>query len=232
VPQVRAGGYRIDLVVEGLDDRRLGIELDGDKYHGFDQWQADIGRQRVLERQGWHFWRCWGSSYYADKEGCFADLYQALAARGIDPLGSMSPAVSEITRHVTVGAAEEATVAPQVAAEKAPTTEAVEELSLPYEEVPPILPPTEARRPAEKVAPTGQVPMVEVGDTVRFVYVDEPENIATVQIVHGASNPKSGRSNATTPLAEALLGAEEGDEVDANLPHGVRRLRILEIRKD
>lgn len=231
VPQVRSGGYRIDLVVEGEDDRRLAVELDGDNYHGFEQWQQDIGRQRVLERQGWHFWRCWGSSYYADKEGCLADLYRELAARGIDPVGSINAAVSDITRHVTIGVVDEAKTAPEVAEEKAPPTVVVEEPSLPYEEAPPVIPPTEARRPAEKVAPTGPVPMVEVGDAVRFVYVDDPENIVTVQIVHGASDPKSGRINAMTPLAEALLGAEKGDEVDANLPHGVRRLRILEIRK-
>jgi very-short-patch-repair endonuclease len=29
-PQVAVGNYRIDLVVEGRDDRRLAIELDGD----------------------------------------------------------------------------------------------------------------------------------------------------------------------------------------------------------
>jgi len=50
VPQVRAGGYRIDLVVEGADDRRLAIECDGDQYHGVDRWMDDITRQRILER--------------------------------------------------------------------------------------------------------------------------------------------------------------------------------------
>jgi REase_MTES_1575/AAA domain len=34
LPQVRAGGYRIDLVVEGTAGRRLAIECDGDQYHG------------------------------------------------------------------------------------------------------------------------------------------------------------------------------------------------------
>ena len=32
------------------DDRRLAIELDGDKYHGPDRWADDIRRQRALER--------------------------------------------------------------------------------------------------------------------------------------------------------------------------------------
>lgn len=33
-PQVKVGAYRIDMVVEGADDRRLAIELDGDDFHG------------------------------------------------------------------------------------------------------------------------------------------------------------------------------------------------------
>jgi hypothetical protein len=42
-PQVPVGGYAIDFVVEGSDDRRLAIELDGDKYHG-----VDIRPRRML----------------------------------------------------------------------------------------------------------------------------------------------------------------------------------------
>jgi hypothetical protein len=61
--QVPVGGYAIDFVVEGADDRRLAIELDGDKYHGPDRWADDTRRQRALERLGWTFWRCWGSTW-------------------------------------------------------------------------------------------------------------------------------------------------------------------------
>ena len=32
-PQVSAGPYSIDLVVEGHNDKRLAVELDGDQYH-------------------------------------------------------------------------------------------------------------------------------------------------------------------------------------------------------
>src|SRR5204863_9277071 len=35
--QVPVGTKRIDLVVEGENDRRLAIECDGDRYHGPDQ---------------------------------------------------------------------------------------------------------------------------------------------------------------------------------------------------
>ena len=54
-PQVGALGFRIDMVVEGANDRRLAIECDGDRYHGPERWADDMRRQRTLERAGWRF---------------------------------------------------------------------------------------------------------------------------------------------------------------------------------
>lgn len=87
-PQVKVGPFRIDLVVEGAEDRRLAIELDGDQYHTPERWADDFARQRVLERVGWRFWRCWGSSFALDREGCLSDLETTLSGMGITPLGS------------------------------------------------------------------------------------------------------------------------------------------------
>ena len=50
-PQVKAGQYRIDFVVEGNDDARLAVECDGDKYHGPDKWADDMQRQRDSNEQ-------------------------------------------------------------------------------------------------------------------------------------------------------------------------------------
>ncbi len=85
-PQVGSAGYSIDLVVEGAGERRLAIECDGDKYHGPERWADDMKRQRVLERVGWRFWRCWASSYTLDPEGCMADLLSMLDLLGIKPI--------------------------------------------------------------------------------------------------------------------------------------------------
>ncbi|HHK5177296.1 TPA: hypothetical protein ACQT19_005993 [Pseudomonas aeruginosa] len=38
------------MVVEGANDNRLAIECDGDAFHGPDRWEADMNRQRILER--------------------------------------------------------------------------------------------------------------------------------------------------------------------------------------
>jgi very-short-patch-repair endonuclease len=86
-PQVKVGGYRIDLVVEGHNDNRLAIECDGDRYHGPDRWADDMLRQRVLERAGWTFWRCFSSTFVRRREQVVNDLLRTLTERGIDPIG-------------------------------------------------------------------------------------------------------------------------------------------------
>jgi very-short-patch-repair endonuclease len=102
LPQVRAGNHRIDLVVEGHEGRRLAVECDGDRYHGPDKWMEDIGRQRVLERAGWKFWRCWGSSFYANRDACLEDLVLALEAEGIEPIGGTAVDASGLVEFLEV----------------------------------------------------------------------------------------------------------------------------------
>lgn len=89
IPQVKAGSFRIDMVVEGENDARLAIECDGDEFHGPDRWAADMNRQRVLERAGWTFWRCFASTWSMRKDEVLDELLQRLAAMGIEPLGTL-----------------------------------------------------------------------------------------------------------------------------------------------
>jgi very-short-patch-repair endonuclease len=91
-PQVKTGTYRIDLVVEGSGDARLAVECDGDEFHGYDRWQHDTGRQRVLERAGWTFWRCFASTWILRKDEVFAELLERLMALGIEPIGAIDRA--------------------------------------------------------------------------------------------------------------------------------------------
>jgi hypothetical protein len=44
-------------------------------------------RQRILERVGWSFWRCFGSNYQIDQEGVVDDLIQTLDRMQIKPIG-------------------------------------------------------------------------------------------------------------------------------------------------
>jgi very-short-patch-repair endonuclease/DNA-directed RNA polymerase subunit L len=92
IPQVKTGAYRIDMVVEGDGDNRLAIELDGDDFHGPDRWQYDMNRQRVLERAGWVFWRCFASSWSLHKDEILQELLNRLTAMGIEPMGAIEHA--------------------------------------------------------------------------------------------------------------------------------------------
>lgn len=96
-PQVKAGAYRIDMVVEGANDTRLAIELDGDEFHGPDRWNADMQRQRILERAGWVFWRCFASTWSLRKDEVLHELRERMHSMGIEPLGALErmPSVVE-----------------------------------------------------------------------------------------------------------------------------------------
>ena len=93
-PQVKVGAFRIDLVVEGDSDARLAIECDGDRYHSFDRWEHDIKRQRILERVGWKFWRCFASTFVMKRHEVIADLIATLNELNIYPNDSI-----EYTNH-------------------------------------------------------------------------------------------------------------------------------------
>jgi very-short-patch-repair endonuclease len=97
-PQVRAGTFRIDLVVEGEGDTRLAVECDGDKYQGLANWADDVRRQRALERAGWTFWRCFAATFVRRREAVLDELVATLAAHGITPTGA-GPVSSRLTEH-------------------------------------------------------------------------------------------------------------------------------------
>ena len=93
-PQHEVAGKRIDLVVEG-GQARLAVECDGDNWHGADRYEADMQRQRQLERCGWEFFRIRESAFYSNKENALSGLWQALEERSILPISRSSAARPE-----------------------------------------------------------------------------------------------------------------------------------------
>lgn len=87
IPQYSAAGKRIDLVVEGTK-ARLAVECDGDQWHGADRYEADMARQRMLERCGWKFVRVRGSSFYANRQREIARIVDQLDSLEIMPIGT------------------------------------------------------------------------------------------------------------------------------------------------
>ena len=70
---------------------------------------------------------------------------------------------------------------------------------------------------------------VVFGATVTLLDVDSDERI-TYQIVgDDESDLKAGRISVGSPVARALIGKVEGDEVGVQTPGGVREYEILEV---
>lgn len=85
-PQYPMRGYRLDLLVQGPDGKRLAIECDGDSFHGLDRQDQDRKRQAYLEQtERLAFWRCFYSDYQANPKAQLASLQQALASAGVRP---------------------------------------------------------------------------------------------------------------------------------------------------
>jgi hypothetical protein len=200
-------GYRIDMVVEGADRRRLAVECDGDRYHGPEQWRQDMRRQRVLERVGWRFWRCFASSFYRDPDGVLNDLIEMLTRMGIQPIGKDEAARPQ--RRFT----EHRIVEPGSGQARPQGDVAGIDLSGINVEV--------AQESASDTAG------IELGDKVVLVFADDQKRLS-VRLSESGNDPEKGRLSASSPLGKAILGAEEGDEVELSLENGRQRKVLIE----
>ncbi len=217
--QVAAGGYRIDFVIEGNEDRRLAVELDGDSFHGPERWAQDVKRQQALERVGWTFWRCWASEWEANKEAVFHDLTRALADRGIEPIGAVTAA----------------------------GTPPVEFRSLRYRAAEPAgKPETDAHRGAATASrlaspastAVSSPPMggaadrkLEVGDTATVRFADGKAQSLVVTIVCDGSADGHTRIPSSAPLAKAILGLRTEDETEIEIGGKLRVVVVEDIHK-
>lgn len=70
---------------------------------------------------------------------------------------------------------------------------------------------------------------VSFGSSVNLLDLDSDEEF-TYTIVGGVeSNVEKGLISFNSPLAKQLMGKEEGDELNANLPGGVKTFEILKV---
>ena len=86
VPQYKVYGRRIDIVVVG-STRKLAVECDGAEWHGAEQYDQDLARQRDLERAGWTFFRIRDIDYYLDSQVALEPLWTLLQELDIHPRG-------------------------------------------------------------------------------------------------------------------------------------------------
>jgi very-short-patch-repair endonuclease len=84
--RMNVGHFRIGIVVEGEEEKRLALECDGDRYSSLDSLTEDAARQSILERLGWQFMRIRGTAFYRDPDGALRRVFDRLKELGIDPV--------------------------------------------------------------------------------------------------------------------------------------------------
>lgn len=78
-----------------------------------------------------------------------------------------------------------------------------------------------------KLPATGKVVF---GVTVELEDVDSGENLSYQIVGEDEADIKANRISINSPIARALIGKEEGDEVDVAVPGGMRQLEIIEVK--
>ncbi len=71
---------------------------------------------------------------------------------------------------------------------------------------------------------------VNFGCTVVLYDIDNDEEIEYMIVGEDESDPSKGKISVNSPIAKALLGKEEGDEVEVQVPAGTRRFEVEEIK--
>ena len=76
---------------------------------------------------------------------------------------------------------------------------------------------------------SGPADRIVFGRTVRLYNLQTDEEITYQLLGPYESDPENGKISVTSPLGQALVGKEEGDEIRVRTPGGVQEFEILEI---
>jgi very-short-patch-repair endonuclease len=240
VPQVGVAGFRIDLAVRHPDwpyGYILGVECDGGSYHSLESSRdRDRLRQEVLEGLGWRLHRIWSTDWFRNPRAEIEVLKEAIEAALADAKAQdvkhseRLDAVKLLTRlaEETTSSVEEpptrpgAENRPAAAAPETPPRPKPEPASLPFE--PPASSDlfTAARRVASE-------PTVTLGSKVKVDNIIDGKKLAFT-LVEGENAPEDGKIGFHTPLGQALVDAQVGDEVEYQVGSLIKEVRVLEIR--
>ena len=71
---------------------------------------------------------------------------------------------------------------------------------------------------------------VAYGSTVTLFDLDKEEKITYKLVTSEESDPENGRISTVSPIGQALLGREEGDEVKVKTPTGMKNFEISRLK--
>ena len=215
VPQVGVSGYRIDIGVRHPSWPHgfiMGVECDGATYHSSPSARdRDRLREDVLRGLGWELHRIWSTDWFTNPGKEAARLRSAVEAR-LDVLKKSGVVSAPIT-----SAPEQAP--PDIITRPANHPEVATELTTG----------PSASSIGQDVTPDPDV--VEVGDTVRVIYLDGDKSARVVTLSSNRNAPDLGIVHIKEPLGRALLGAEKAEEVEILVGTAVRLAQIGEITK-
>ncbi|MCT8992209.1 DUF4011 domain-containing protein [Chelativorans sp. SCAU2101] len=215
VPQVGAAGYFIDIGVRHPDWPHgfvMGIECDGASYHSAKSARdRDRLRQEVLEGLGWKLHRIWSTDWFNNPRREAERLRAVLSSR-MEELKSREAAFA----------------VPQVRKEPSRLIQLPEPRREPAE---PLFDRIASEVPALPTASSRNDQTIAVGDTVRVRYLNGDCKVLELTISREKTDLGNGLVYFEAPIAKALLGAEEGDEVELLTKTQVRRAVVESIIK-
>jgi transcription elongation GreA/GreB family factor len=213
VPQVGVAGYFVDIGVRHPDwpyGYVLGVECDGATYHSAKSARdRDRLRQEILEGLGWRLHRIWSTDWFNNPTR-ESDRLRAIIASRLEELKRREfeyrrPAARQPTRAEST--APLARPEPLLKKEQTSPRAAINHRG------------TESDR------------RIAIGDTVRVKHLSGDRNTLHVMISRMKSDPSRGIVYYKSPVAQALLGAEVGEEVEVLVGSYVRLVVVEHIVK-
>lgn len=78
---------------------------------------------------------------------------------------------------------------------------------------------------------TIDVSIVNIGSTVKVLYVDDDEEIEYSIVGSTEADPFENKISDQSPIGRALIGHKAGAEVSVDVPDGALKLKILEVTR-
>jgi transcription elongation factor GreA len=75
----------------------------------------------------------------------------------------------------------------------------------------------------------GPADRVVFGRTVLLYNIETDEEISYQLLGPYESDPENGKISVTSPIGQALIGSEVGDEIKVKTPGGIQKFEVLEI---
>jgi hypothetical protein len=169
----------------------------------------------VLEHLGWRLHRIWSTDWFNNPQAEAARLREVIASRMEELRSKESGFARTAASHPA-----EAVVGSQKA--EVPPQEKHTPIQLPLEVV--STDPSPMAGPTKKLAVT-----VAIGDTVQVKYTSGSAARVRFTISDKQSDPSKGIVHHLSPMGKALLGAEEGDEIEVLVGAYVRSAIVEKI---